>query len=291
VYKYKSIAKMDDTDDSILYSYKNKKVLTFGNGGISSSSDEESSEDENEEDINQDEEKVKDILESSQEDDLQPPAKKQFFSDLDDSNDCITPPPQIARVRSRPNPAKAIFNRLKQQQKLDLSTTSCDSINLLDEDEVITVKIRLHGEIKKFDIKKNKKFADLQQLIADEEDSKVEAVALYLKQCAVQVEDTLEKITVADIIECFIHDTSSVKNSNKDTILIKIQTSSFKKLRIEYNINENHKLKQIFEDYADKNNINVDKIKFTFDGDVITPNDTPSALDIEDGDIIDATFK
>jgi len=53
----------------------------------------------------------------------------------------------------------------------------------------------------------------------------------------------------------------------------------------------NHKLKQIFEDYADKNNINVDKIKFTFDGDVITPNDTPSALDIEDGDIIDATFK
>lgn len=46
----------------------------------------------------------------------------------------------------------------------------------------------------------NKKFADLQQLIADEEDSKVEAVALYLKQCAVQVEDTLEKITVADII-------------------------------------------------------------------------------------------
>lgn len=48
---------------------------------------------------------------------------------------------------------------------------------------------------------------------------------------------------------------------------------------------------KIMKKFADKINSKLTKIKFTFDGAVITKKSSPSDHEMEDGDIIDATVK
>lgn len=49
-------------------------------------------------------------------------------------------------------------------------------------------------------------------------------------------------------------------------------------------------LERIMKTFADEVNAKLSKIKFTFDGSVVTKNSSPSDHDMEDGDIIDATL-
>ncbi len=74
-----------------------------------------------------------------------------------------------------------------------------------------------------------------------------------------------------------------------ETIKITVTSQSFENLV--FKIKKITPFSKIFLKYCERYDVELDTIKFVFDGDIIKGSQTPKILGIEDGDVIDATVQ
>jgi len=71
---------------------------------------------------------------------------------------------------------------------------------------------------------------------------------------------------------------------------VKLKISTKTKEHAKFKFGKAEPLKKLFDAYCQQQKVNPKSVKFTFDGTVILPEQTPTDLDMEDEDLIDAIF-
>ncbi|RYR37172.1 uncharacterized protein [Arachis hypogaea] len=99
-----------------------------------------------------------------------------------------------------------------------------------------------------------------------------------------------EKSEICDSPKSSMDDTSekTSKPAERPKILISIQDKSEKK---PVRVYRDDKFERIFKMYAEKLGCDQNKIVLSFDGDKISPSETPDILGMEDGDMIEVHVK
>ncbi|KAL1295980.1 uncharacterized protein LOC107617537 isoform X3 [Arachis ipaensis] len=99
-----------------------------------------------------------------------------------------------------------------------------------------------------------------------------------------------EKSEICDSPKSSMDDTSekTSKPAERPKILISIQDKSEKK---PVRVYRDDKFERIFKMYAEKLGCDQNKIVLSFDGDKISPSETPDTLGMEDGDMIEVHVK
>ncbi|XP_047141539.1 NFATC2-interacting protein isoform X1 [Hydra vulgaris] len=270
-----------DSDEEIL-NYGSKKLLTFLHNEVvmnfsSSEDDDVSSEDESEQSLDSslfnDTSLVNDEKNSI-----------RFNSVLSPS----PPPPPLKHARLDVLKSSEVLQRLRKE--CVVASTPDDQIWEKKCEDLCQIKVRLHGEVKKFFIKKNEPFLKIIEQIAKQEKVPITCVVLNNKLTTIDVNDSVQKlnITICDIIECMIYENN--EELDKITISIQAESNTKRKSKIDFKISPIEKLSDLFSTYCESNHVNIETTSFTFDGDKIDPNKTAIDIGIEDGDVIDVIF-
>ena len=144
----------------------------------------------------------------------------------------------------------------------------------------ITVYIELDGEKTPIQIKKTATVKELKEKYA-----KTIAPAITFKFIGMQLKDN-------ETIKSYTIDNNDTINATVDKA--KIDSSQYIKLKLRFE-NDSHsfkicpidKLQKLFDKYAEKIGKKVEKLKFIFDGYVLTGNETCESLELENNFIID----
>eukprot|EP00794_Sanderia_malayensis_P014096 gene14096-15568_t len=126
----------------------------------------------------------------------------------------------------------------------------------------ITVKVMCHGLITKYKMKQNEMFFNLQDKIAEKENTRREKIHLTLSDALIKGSDTPQSCgySVADIIECVI-----IADASDKSIKIKIQTNEANSKR-EFKIYKSETLEKTIKTYCNDLNIKIKGLKIYFDG-------------------------
>ncbi|XP_065663543.1 NFATC2-interacting protein isoform X2 [Hydra vulgaris] len=272
-----------DSDEEIL-NYGSKKLLTFLHNEVvmnfSSSEDDDvsrTSEDESEQSLDSslfnDTSLVNDEKNSI-----------RFNSVLSPS----PPPPPLKHARLDVLESSEVLQRLRKECVVPSSPD--DQIWEKKSEELCQIKVCLHGEVKKFFIKKNEPFLKIIEQIAKQEKVPITCVVLNNKLTTIDVNDSVQKlnITICDIIECMIYENN--EELDKITISIQAESDTKRKSKTDFKISPIEKLSDVLSIYCESNHVNIKTASFTFDGDRIDPDKTAIDIGIEDGDVIDAIF-
>ncbi|XP_038074758.1 NFATC2-interacting protein-like [Patiria miniata] len=156
----------------------------------------------------------------------------------------------------------------------------------------ITVKVRSRNGIQRFPLQMSDAFSKVFDEIASREGVRRACVRLTRHGQDVSEFDTPRSMDlhIADIIDCLIVEPESVVTAPEQIVEVTIQGMEKKSTRTT-TIRRNDSLQTLMEEYSTFCGQPLHRIKFTFDGDVIRPMDTPTSLDFEeDTNTIDAIF-
>lgn len=78
----------------------------------------------------------------------------------------------------------------------------------------------------------------------------------------------------------------AVGEKNPDSVCLKVQNADRKGM-LNINISRYDKMSVLMHKYAKEKNVNLEKLKFLFDGEILDPNETPVDLDLDGGECID----
>ena len=290
----------NSSDDELLC-YRNKQKLTFDVPAIDnaySSFSESSGDDDDGDDL---------VLKITGNSDLEeriveaPETPKESLNSLRRENklnsDILSPSPpppttengEMRKTRKDNRADKISSNTvslLLQKHELD-NTNPLDDV-IFNEEASINLKIRIHGILQKYEVKKSD---PLKQLIADiarKENVVPGYVTLNCDNVCIDPIQTANSLglSIVDIIECVIH-TEDVDKENM--INIKIQTSNKSHI---YNVSLDETVESVFKDFSEKLQADVTKSTFYMDGEKISDlKATFSQLGVLEDDVIDADLK
>ncbi|XP_045601228.2 NFATC2-interacting protein [Procambarus clarkii] len=209
--------------------------------------------------------------------------------------------PKKSKIKKNRNTKKAL-NCLKalskeyEKEKLIEDSINLSITTLLGEDDdnpEITLRVKWGSDYLRMPLKVLQKFSHLYQELAERFSVSVSQIVLSYKDKVISSELCPKDlgITIADIIEGGIQskasdNTQMLENNGPDSVCLKIQNAD-RKGAISIFINRYDKMIVMMHRYADEKNINIDKLKFLFDGEILNPSDTPQSLDLDGGECID----
>ncbi|CAH1231425.1 NFATC2IP [Branchiostoma lanceolatum] len=130
--------------------------------------------------------------------------------------------------------------------------------------------------------------------MSEREGAPIDRVLLVLRDYTIQQADTPQSIGlhIADIIDCSISNASMAVEeeevaSTEGKHELKIQGKE-RRTEKTFSVDKSEELLRIMQEYAAFRELPLNRLVFKFDGDVISPNDTPEDLDMEGGETIDA---
>nr|XP_006824332.1 PREDICTED: NFATC2-interacting protein-like [Saccoglossus kowalevskii] len=164
------------------------------------------------------------------------------------------------------------------------------------EEKTIKVKVKCKCGLQRYDLKMTDSFGIVIKTLADLFHVPIERIALTLRNDSIIATDTPRSVNlhIADFIECVVLEPGSVTqnsplNQKENCIDIKIQSKGAKTKKT-VSIKKTSPLQKLMDDYAKLIDTPRNNITFYFDGDKITPNQTPADIDIESDDVIDAVI-
>jgi len=232
------------------------------------------------------------------------PVENVLLKQIDEYNELLSPspPPQVKSPKSR---EKRYSTRTKTKGKvtkvnpinISLLKQRFDETDTLANDEVtiqdiveelsILLKIRVHGAIEKYKVKKSDPLATLITSISKRENVEPGFISLNWGSMVIDPTQSAKSLglTIADIIECYIYENIDKENE----INIKIRSAS---QSLSYKVHLNESVERVMKDFCDKNGGNLTTSKFSLDGEVISDisKTTFFTLDVIEGDIIDAVL-
>jgi len=310
---------MDDSSDDELFSYANKQKLTFSSNidfknldcKNSSSSSEDDDCNDNGDDCDSDVEELITKKTKLENNEICTPQGKSnpLLQRIAQLNDIVSPSPSPSSVvpttgKQKKRPAtrrhkktepvnisllKKRFDDEEDDDDYDykLFSTNNDILTQSPADSLsIVLKIRLHGAIEKYEIKKADSMAVLIQKIASKENVLARKISLSWRNSVLEttVSPKTLGLTIADILECYIHEDIADK---ENSINVKIQSKDHS---TEYAVHINDKVQLVIEQFCQTHGGKFTNSKFSFDGESIEVGATYSSLDMMDGDIIDAVL-
>jgi len=308
---------MDDSSDDELFSYANKQKLTFSSNidfknldckNSSSSSEDDDCNDNGDDDDSDVEELITKKTKLDNNEICAPQGKSNpLLQRIAELNDIVSPspssvvPPGKQRIRpatrrrkkTEPVNISLLKKRFDDEEEDDdndykLFSTNNDILTQSSADSLsIVLKIRLHGAIEKYEVKKADSMGVLIQKIAMKENVLARKISLSWRNSVLEttVSPKTLGLTIADILECYIHEDIADKENR---INVKIQS---KEHSTGYTVHINDKIHVIIEQFCQTHGGKFTNSKFSFDGESIEVDATYSSLDMMDGDIIDAILK
>ncbi|CAH1231428.1 NFATC2IP [Branchiostoma lanceolatum] len=181
------------------------------------------------------------------------------------------------------------------------STISLDCSGLASPstpvDREITVKVRSRSSgagVHRINMRMSEKFEKIFRSMSEREGAPIDRVLLVLRDYTIQQADTPQSIGlhIADIIDCSISNASMAVEeeevaSTEGKHELKIQGKE-RRTEKTFSVDKSEELLRIMQEYAAFRELPLNRLVFKFDGDVISPNDTPEDLDMEGGETIDA---
>jgi len=310
---------MDSSDDDdMLFSYNNKQKLTFSSKvdftnlkGDDSDSDSESDDDDDDdvvvEDIKSPANNETDVVEVTT-----TPAVNPLLKQIAEYNNvAISPSSPTTTDTPSPPKKKRCTRRTTRKNKnsapVDISLlkkrydASDDDEGGVISDVVVTtptpvestsilLKIRVHGAIEKYEVKR---FLPLAKLIADiaaKENVVASHISLGWGNTVLDPSKSAKilGLTIADILECYIHDSNTDKENEISVTVRSANNSST------FAVTSNECVERVLKEFVNKHHPDDEgcwgKTKFSFDGEAIKDvgSVTFASLDMMDGDIIDA---
>ncbi|XP_070573406.1 NFATC2-interacting protein-like [Ptychodera flava] len=156
------------------------------------------------------------------------------------------------------------------------------------------VKIRCKLGVQRYDMKMTDRFGVIMKSLAGKLNVDSERILLTLKDDSIVAEDTplSTNLQITDIIDCVVVDVNAatsdpndVSESDNDYVQIKVQGKDKSKKII--SIKRTDPLERLMEEYSSWKQIPRNKVTFFFDGDKLSPQNTPQDLDMETDDVID----
>ncbi|CAH0599827.1 unnamed protein product [Chrysodeixis includens] len=176
--------------------------------------------------------------------------------------------------------------------------TIVDEVDPLEDDnEEMSVKVYWQSlDVIKFQIRKYQKFTQMFQYFAEKENVDYDKLLFMYNDKILKIDDSPESInySIAKFIDGGIVNrnvTELVKdkksnNSEGNGLKIKFQCQNIKK-PFETSIPPEEKLGRAMNKCAEHLEIPLQRLKFYFDGDLLTRTSTPQELGLEDGECID----
>lgn len=214
------------------------------------------------------------------------------------------------------------FRSRAQLQRLnpnnDPGNTSTNSLLDITVEDLnrITVKVSTKRGVKKFEINENDKFLKVYEMIAVEEETKVENLQLTLKDKLIHLNDTPAgiQLKITDILDCVKAATVVVsheririiendeefaeleeKSKSSDSVAIMLQMEEGRKTRVKFFVNKEAQMENVLKKYLEKRELfteNWSDLYFIdFDGDLLDLEETPNDLDLEGGEVMDVKKK
>ncbi|KAK2174570.1 hypothetical protein NP493_794g01020 [Ridgeia piscesae] len=220
-----------------------------------------------------------------------------------------SPPPSATctRKRRRKKDVKEAFRNLEKLKSIidlpDVSIVSPrKSLEPPDQTFVkeLIVKLRSRSGIQRFNIKHTDTFHNIIRAMAMHEFVDESQVMLILNDISIKPYDTPASVdlTVADIIECHILKLEDVDRCDNvrsyldpcepDVLSLRVQSKDTR-LRSNFLIRKTDTMDRLMNEYAKERHTSIDKLAFFFDGEKISPSDTPDDLDLEDSFCVDVT--
>ncbi|XP_043278028.1 uncharacterized protein CG4449 [Venturia canescens] len=164
-----------------------------------------------------------------------------------------------------------------------------------DEDYVVDVKIKWMSKgIVRLELRKHETFEKVFKHFADEEGVSEKQILLTLGNREILKKDTPASIDlkVIDFLEGGLvsANVANERNSNDNCKVklcrVKVQMAASKQ-KIEVDLKMDEAFEKVVSSVAEKLNVEPSRIKLEFDGDTISPSDTPESLDLEDQVCVD----
>ncbi|XP_071157134.1 NFATC2-interacting protein-like [Mytilus edulis] len=162
-------------------------------------------------------------------------------------------------------------------------------------EDTLTVRIKYGADTFRYPMKKGELFKRVIQEVASKLDVNSNKILFLLNDRTIHSHDSPKSLglQVADILYCHVSreersilDDSSCTFEWTDSIQLFVQ-SKMSKHKEEYTISKNQPLDAILRKYSIKTNTDISKLKFQFDGEDLSVDDTPNDLDLEDGYCLD----
>ncbi|CAB4024176.1 NFATC2-interacting -like [Paramuricea clavata] len=241
----------------------------------------------------------------------------------DDDNDVgprpLTPPPHIPHIGtsefnrqagrlSRTMGEKMRYLQYLQKEDTPSPVASWSDVVMVNDNygtpnsinRKMTVRIRTRGGVERFQLKKNEKFEEIFNELAKKHNVNIDALSLSFTDTqgnfqTLKSVDTPSSVNlnVADIIDCVIVHSAplNVSFENGDNVVsIKIQGSESDTVK-QFKTLKNEPLCKIMQQYADFRQLPLAKLKFSFDGEVMTSEQSPDDLDMDDENVVDVQIK
>ena len=258
--------------------------------------------------------------EASDEEDEVPPRSKEASLDI-----TITPPgspsnspPSTEKPTRGSKRTKKTEQALKKIQKskvrndllrsADMSLAQADreiiSQNLRNryhvvrEEATFELKVRWKAEVFRFEVKQTDKMSKVIEKIAELASISVNDISLYKDQVSgvsMSREATVQSQGLS--IVSVLHARAKVITVDEDgdtplkahtgAIELKLQTKDRRAQPVTVKINTSDKMEVVIQKYCEETKIERGKVKFSFDGEQLNPDETAEDLDLEGGECID----
>ncbi|XP_022957159.1 uncharacterized protein LOC111458628 [Cucurbita moschata] len=119
------------------------------------------------------------------------------------------------------------------------------------------------------------------------------SVALSAKNLLREVEESAKMDvgnTPQDPLEPALDDQIPIASKERAKIVISVRDSDKEELK-QFRLFMDDKFERLFKMYAEKRKIDPKSLVFIFDGDKVSPDDTPTGLGMEDDDMIDVNIR
>jgi len=308
---------MESSDeDDMLFSYSNKQKLTFSAKVDFTNLKDDDTESDTDSDDDDDDDVVENIKSPRKNDsDLvevsTTPALNPLLKQIADYNSAaISPfspttdtpsPPKKKRctgrtTRRNKNAAPVDISLLKKrydasdEENGDVISEVVVTTPTSVESSTILLKIRVHGAIEKYEVKRFLPLAKLISDIAAKENVVASHISLGWGNTVLDPSKSAKVLglTIADILECYIHDSNADKENEISVTVRSVNNSST------FAVNSNECVERVLKEFVTKHHPDDEgsweKTKFSFDGEAIKDvgSVTFASLDMMDGDIIDA---
>ncbi|XP_071579304.1 DNA repair protein Rad60 isoform X1 [Temnothorax nylanderi] len=177
--------------------------------------------------------------------------------------------------------------------KLTVESCKDNIIALSDddkEDDNYEMNIKVYwrsNRIDRLSMRRHDSFKGMFEYYADLEKVSVNEVLIMKKDQIINPTDTPAslKLSIIDILDGGIvnpgmNTLSQDESNDEDICTIKVQTAN-KKQSLTIPLKKDEQFKRLFADCAEQLNVKEEDLKFYFDGEQISPTDTPESLDLE----------
>ncbi|XP_077996180.1 NFATC2-interacting protein-like [Glandiceps talaboti] len=163
------------------------------------------------------------------------------------------------------------------------------------EDKTLKVKITCKLGVVRYDMKLTDQFGVIMKSLAEKLNVEADQIILTLREDSIIASDTPKSINlrITDIIDCVVANANSMTSDNdasldmEDPNVVHIKVQGGTKTKKIISIKKTDPMEKLMDEYSKFLDIPRNKIAFVFDGDRISPTETPQDLDMESEDVID----